>query len=138
MEFLKRVTITLSFLSTLYGMEIQDPTRPCSLLQNSLGFSTVLLQNDPVFLGWFELTNTTNYPVRLVNSYKREFFYTLAPYERKSFNYRGTQEVLCYRPLSENSIDRSTDTQINCSDVINVSKCYRAADTIRSQTLGLE
>ncbi|MGC2310234.1 MAG: hypothetical protein WA432_01275 [Candidatus Babeliaceae bacterium] len=138
MNLLKSVFFTLTFSTLLQGMKIQDPSRSCSLLLNpQAGFSTVILQNQGILPGWVELTNSTNYPVRVVNARNTTYDFMLEPYARKSFNYKGTQEILCYRPSSESSIDRKTDKQVNCNEVVAISKCYEAGEDNRYPDLAL-
>jgi hypothetical protein len=134
MKFYKKLLISLGFFLSLNSKAISGA---CSLVKNPPGFSSIVLQNENVFSGWFEAANNTNYPVRLVNAKNPLLYYTLEPYERKSFNFKGLQEVLCYRPRSEISLDRQTDIQVNCHEVLNISKCYDMGEDNRYPDLGL-
>lgn len=97
--------------------------------------------------GWLEVANKTHNgqiltDIVLVNRKKPEARYVLGQdsiNRRRSFNFRGDQEIACFVPTNKKREYKSGEPlqQVNCTDVVDVTKCEEQSTELRYNDLHL-
>lgn len=89
------IILRFLFIGTVLMADVTtDPA--CSFITKS---STERIKLTNQNNGWVEVYNKRPYSIRLVNMEKPQYSYTVHPYGRRSFNFRGSREVGVFGPL---------------------------------------
>ena len=110
------------------------------------GVDTITLDNNG--MGWFEVYNKTAHWVKLVNAQKPQYVYFFKPWGRRSFNWHGKKEVMCfmsklgddssYKPTTADQLAYDKDyVPVSCSEVIKLVVCEDQDTRIRYNDLHL-
>lgn len=117
-----RITPENLILSSPETLEGIDPNLPFVEPGTIFLGKTIKVTNDAKHIGWFEVANQTDAYITLSNGdagQKTPHTYSLLPFSRGAFKYKGKHTVNCFRDLTPASTHKLED-QSTCSTYLSV------------------
>lgn len=89
----------------------------------------IYLFNAGAVPGWTVLSNKTQVPIKVANAKNPLYESVIKPYSRRSFNWRGQQEIMCFKGIPDpNHYYTVRYEPVACSAVVDIVKCFPILD----------